>query len=574
MSIILNEINYFWKLGFSEDETDLYVKRYSNHFSITIDTEKKKIKYGNQLLIMDEDKALFSQTNFIILEAIDRLISKGYRPEDITIGGGLDYDLFIKSNNIAIRCLEFEYEYDAEITRVKNRISPLYKIFTDDSNIKMYCLYSSRLKAGLIEYRYAVLDVNDFPEKTILYLGGLFEPEISAYTPKLMEYKDTNDTSNSALNTIDDFIISNGIVMKYVGDDVDVTIPTGVKRIGNAVFWGSENIVRVSIPETVTHLGGDTFYDCLNLKDITIPKSIEVIGDNPFANCPKLNLKNESPYFVFKDGGLYNQEMTRLIYFAINHEIEIVLLPEGLISIGKHSFYNCHKLKRIIIPKSVRIMENNPFSNLTNIQVENRSPYFVHRDGALYNKTMTTLFYYEHGSGLKDLVIPEGVTIIGRHSFYNCQTIRKITIPESVKIIGYNPFTNCSNLSLINNSREYFYEDGALYNNEKTDLIYYSIPTPEKHFAIPLTVKKIGRCAFFSCKNLEHVEIPEGLTYIERSAFAKCSKLRDINIPDSVNVIDEWAFVDCSSLKEVSISKNTKIKAQTFLNCPANINWR
>lgn len=574
MSIILNEINYFWKLGFSEEEVNLYIKRYDGGFSIIIDTDKNIILYGKQIYVSDEDKTHFSQTNFIILETIDRLITKGYHPEDISLRGGQKYDIYINKIDMAIKCLEFEYEYDSEIKKIKEDSSQISHLFNGESKVKLYCLYTSRLKAGLIEHRYAIIKRKNIQKRITLYLGGIFEPEIFAYALRIEKFAEGREATKAALKNIGDFLISNGMVMKYVGKDAEVKIPKGVNRIGNAVFWGSENIVKVSIPNTVIQIGGDTFYDCVNLVELTIPRSVEVIGDNPFANCPKLKLRNESPHFILKDGGLYNKDMTRLIYFSISQETDNISLPEGLVSIGKHSFYNCHKLRHIIIPESVRIIENNPFSNLKNLTIENRSPHFVLRDGALYNKSMTTLFYYEHGTGLKDLVIPDGVTIIGRHSFYNCQTIHKITIPESVKIIGYNPFTNCSNLSLINHSPEYVYDNGALYNKEKTELIYYSIPTPQKHFTIPNTVKKIGRSAFFGCRKLELIELPENLIYIERSAFAKCVNIQEMTIPDSVKVIDDWAFRDCSSLKEVSISKNTKVKAQTFLNCQVNITWR
>jgi len=222
----------------------------------------------------------------------------------------------------------------------------------------------------------------------------------------------------------------------------------------------------------------------------------------------------------------------------------------------------------------VRILENNPFSNLPKLRIVNNSPHFIFEDGALYNKTMTTLFYYEHGHNSQTLVIPEGVKIIGRHSFYNCQNIESVTIPKTVDIIGYNPFTNCSKLCLDNNSPNFVYDNGTLYDKDKSVIIYHSIPDPADTFVVPDTVHKIGRSAFFGCRNLKKVIIQSSVSIIDRSAFAKCINLKEVSIPDSIEVIDEWAFSNCSSLKEINIPNHTLIETHTFLNSPAKVSRR
>jgi len=571
MSIILNEINYFWKLGYNEEETDIYIKKYKEKYKISIDTQNEIINYDERINVKDHNKTIFSQNNFIMLEAIDRFLTKGYKPEDIILGKSNQYDFFVENINLAVKCLEFEDEYDSYIRKIKKNPSKLEEIIKEDKGVSLFCIYTSRLKAGLIEHRYVVIKKSDFSKKLIFYLGGIFEKEIDPYSPCLENYVEETDATKNTSAVEGNLILSNSILMKYTGNDSLVVVPEGVKKIGNAVFRGSKNIKKVILPESLTHLGGDTFYDCENLRELTIPSKVEVIGDNPFANCPKLKLKNSSDHFILKDGGLYDKNLNRLIYFSMNHESDTVKLPEGLISIGKHAFYNCKKLRNITIPKSVRILENNPFSNMPNLSVKNESPHFKFSDGALYNKTMSTLFYFEHSSGVKDLKIPEGVSIIGRHSFFNCQTIKTITIPNSVKIIGYNPFTNCSNLSLINYSPEYKYIEGVLYNKNITELIYCSIPSIGESFSLPNTVKKIGRCSFFGCKNLKRVDISDGVTEIERSSFAKCKNLKEVIIPNTVKKIENWAFFECESLKKISIPKSTKIKKQAFQNCPADI---
>ena len=575
MSVILNSINYFWKLGYNEEVPDLYVKKYHDSNSISIDLANEVIDYGDRIRVSDETSAHFSQKNFIVLEAVDRLLRKKYSPEDIHIGRSSMIDIAVKNNSghdfIAVQCMEWEEEYDVEVAKLKTKHSIVQSFFKMNSDTKYFCAYTSRLKAGTIECRYTVFPRTFCDDNTLTYARGLFEEGIQAYSPEFRGYPDENNKSNHSTKIIGHFEISNGILTKYTGSSPHIIIPDAVEKLRNSVFWNCYTMEKITIPDTVYSLGGDTFYNCENLSELTIPESVVIMGDNPFANCPKLNLINKSTHFVFEDGGLYDKEITRLIYCTIKRDSEVFEVPDSVISVSKHSFYNCKNLKKIIIPPSVKIIENNPFSNLPNMRLENNSPHFIFRDGALYNKTMTTLFYYEHGTKSKKLVIPEGVSIIGRHSFYNCQTIESITIPSSVNIMGYNPFTNCSSLSLINHSPEYMYENGALYNKERTELIYYSIPSPTETFVVPNNVKKIGRNAFFGCKNLKKVIIPEGVSIIERSSFANCINLSEVSIPDSVTTLGEWAFVNCTNLNAINLPDNTSMEGHTFFNCPAKI---
>lgn len=368
----------------------------------------------------------------------------------------------------------------------------------------------------------------------------------------------------------DGFVTRDGVLTEYSGTQEHVVVPSYVERLRNSVFWNCEILTELTLPNGIWSLGGDTFYNCINLKRLVIPESMEVVGDNPFANCPALDLENRSPHFRLEDGLLFNSEGTRLIYCSISEAGREMDLPEGVISVGKHAFYNCRSLERIALPASVRILENNPFSNLPLLRLENRSPHFIFRDGALYNKTLSTLFYYEQVREDDSLEIPEGVGIIGRHSFYNCSRLRRLSIPESVTTIGYNPFAGCSALRLECKSPHYIYEDGALYTSDMTELVHYSIASEAEEFVVPEGVRRIGRSSFYQGKNLKRVRLPDSLAAIERSAFAGCSHLQEVNIPAAVGTIGEWAFSGCTDLERLDLPEGTAVEAHTFLASPAN----
>ena len=57
--------------------------------------------------------------------------------------------------------------------------------------------------------------------------------------------------------------------------------------------------------------------------------------------------------------------------------------------------------------------------------------------------------WYSQREKIKKVVIENGVTNIGRNSFYDCNSLTSVTIPNSVTAIGRNAFYDCRSLSSI-----------------------------------------------------------------------------------------------------------------------------
>lgn len=56
-----------------------------------------------------------------------------------------------------------------------------------------------------------------------------------------------------------DFIIENGILLKYTGTENDVVIPDGVTSIGKAAFFQCSCLKNVTIGRNVKNIGDDAF---------------------------------------------------------------------------------------------------------------------------------------------------------------------------------------------------------------------------------------------------------------------------------------------------------------------------
>ena len=156
---------------------------------------------------------------------------------------------------------------------------------------------------------------------------------------------------------------------------------------------------------------------------------------------------------------------------------------------------------------------------------------------------------------IKNVVINNGVTRIGKSAFSHCSSLTSVTIPDSVTTISYGAFGYCSSLASItvDNNNKYYSNDeyGVLFNKDKTTLIQYPIGNTRINYTIPDSVITINYSAFYHCTNLTSVTIGNSVTTIGYDAFFWCNSLTSVTIPDSVTTIGDYAFYGCDRLKNV-----------------------
>ena len=536
----------YWALRFVENELDVHVKEYSG-YKITIYANEQEVDFGDKIIceqivggktIQQFGKyPLNSHKSFVVLELIDRLLNNGYKPEHIKVFVDSSIvDVVLDTGNCyaIIHCLAWgDYVGGLELVDADYELT-----------------YTSRLVSGLLEY------------KGVYYTDGW----------ELLVGVGSN-TSNIDIEASSDFEIVGDELITYKGKSKLVKVPEGIMTIGASAFWNNTFVEEVVLPKSLKRIGGDCFYYCTNLKKVNIPSEVWIMGNNPFAGCPKLELTNDSLYFVLEDGILYGRDKKDIIYYPINKEVKEYVVPNTVTCIGKHCFFNCDNLERIVIHENVVRFENNPFSGCTKLEVENHSPYYHFENGVIYNKFKTTIIGCLNGSQIDELRIPETVTSINRNAFWNCKGIKKVVITKNVVRIGYNPFASAENMYLESESPEIISRDGILYDKTMTNLLCATNRAAGKSYRVPDSVKIINRGVFSGCKDLEQIDL-NNVTYIDKSSFTNCMSLKEIYIPDSVTYVGEWVFSYCKNLKKISINKKTFVDKNAFNECPAEIIWR
>ena len=142
--------------------------------------------------------------------------------------------------------------------------------------------------------------------------------------------------------------------------------------------------------------------------------------------------------------------------------------------------------------------------------------------------------------GLTSLVIPNGVTSIGNWAFRGCSGLTSVTIGEGVTSIGDWAFSGCSSLTVLNyNAVECEMSISTGWENISQLTIGDKVKViPEDAFSdcssltsvvIPNNVASIGDRAFWYCSGLTSLTIGEGVTSIGSSAFYDCTQLTVLN---------------------------------------------
>lgn len=365
----------------------------------------------------------------------------------------------------------------------------------------------------------------------------------------------------------------------------DIAIPSGVTSIEKEAFSGCTNLTSVTISDSVTSIGKSAFEGCNGLTSITIPDSVTSIGERAFYYCNSLTS-------ITIPNGVTSIEPSTFYYCS---SLASIAIPNGVTSIGYDAFSYCDSLTSITIPNSVTSMGYNVFNgtklyvinNNSDIEVtfsdknygliSNYTQLIVDKNGNKTYRAGTTDFElidtadgfrfvkvngkyrliayigkeetatlpldingYEYEiycgiGGLRNVIIPDGVTSINDHAFQNCWSLESITIPDSVTSIGYSAFNGCIRL---------------------------------KNVTIPGSVTSMGGMTFYGCSSLASVTIQEGVASIASHAFTRCSSLTSITIPGSVKVIEYEAFDGCWRLTSVMMQYGvTEIGQSAFNDC-------
>lgn len=219
------------------------------------------------------------------------------------------------------------------------------------------------------------------------------------------------------------------IVYGYKGEmpeNTHLVLKESSKCITASAFGAIEGLASITIPKSVTYIGGSALYNCRNLKIVSFEDGLDTLFFNQYV-------LSSSPIDS--------------VYLGRNISYE-----HGFADDSKSPFYNI-PLKSIAVGSSVQSFGPGSAFYGTKLQAVHISDLAAWCNVSCVQSGSNPLYYAKHlylkGEEVKNLVVPDGVTNIGRYAFVNCSGLTSVELPSSVSCIESGAFMGCSNLTSI-----------------------------------------------------------------------------------------------------------------------------
>lgn len=193
---------------------------------------------------------------------------------------------------------------------------------------------------------------------------------------------------------------------------VSVTIPEGVRTIGNYAFDQCRQLTSIQFPSSLESIGNLAFNLCLSLTEITLPENLQTLGMYLFTACDKLtaiHVDADSAYYKSVDGVLYSADGKTLAAYPVGRAGEYTV-ADGVETIRTTAFAYS-PVSAISLPASIRTIQNSAFQSCKQ---------------------------------LTEISLPEGTVSIGSAAFSACSSLAKATLPKTLDKIGSGSFSNTS----------------------------------------------------------------------------------------------------------------------------------
>lgn len=223
-------------LGFSlvDGKRNIWVKEYPEYHNYKIEIRlgdslsNSKIDFGNQISFdRSTSMNLSDHENEVILECVNRLLEKGYKPSYLVLEkkwplghkekGFLD--ILIKDSCghsfLMIECKMFGQEHKKERQNMQANGGQLFSYFVQEKTTKYLVLYSSQISGNAIEYKNDVVVVTD-AIRNATNQQDAFE----AWNPQVFEKKGIFEAEANAYDIVFLGIQKNDLLPLTDGDDI------------------------------------------------------------------------------------------------------------------------------------------------------------------------------------------------------------------------------------------------------------------------------------------------------------------------------------------------------------------
>ena len=388
---------------------------------------------------------------------------------------------------------------------------------------------------------------------------------------------------------------------EYKGSDRNVSVPEGTSGIQRNAFASAAYVETLALPDSVVTIANDALYGAFSLTELSLPSyfSLKPIFRNQIPvslNTVTVRSCSSIPDNAFS--GLMN--------------LKKVVFSTAVDTVGEYAFADCTSLQEVSFV-GVPDYGQNAFSgcrslvSLTVKEFSSPSYYFGTRGVSGYtNFSLTTLTItqatavadeaFRGLTTLETIVLPTGVTAIGKRAFYDVKGSVDLSsaafsslgeyaftgfkgtlvLPGGLVALASNSFADCTAATLVFSknvtsiganafsgctSAIVFANDSVMTSIGASAFRGYAGST----LSLPATVTALGAYAFEN-SSVVSFEVPAAMT-IGVGCFKNSKSLASVTIRCS-NVPEE-AFYGCESLETINFYNVTTIGDNAFYGCAA-----
>ena len=304
-----------------------------------------------------------------------------------------------------------------------------------------------------------------------------------------------SEAEAAAVTSLDAVFEDNAIISSF--DELQYF--TGVRMLGDREFSRCYKLSSIVLPKGLQSIGRYAFSNCV-IPSIIIPASVEFIDKTGLNFCfENIYVDPANEYFSSIDGVLFNKGATFLHTYPILRKDISYIVPDGVLTIGESAFY-ASGLKSVVLPDGLKQIKSSAF---------------------------------RYCRSLETIKIPESVETIEDDNFEYCDKLVSFFIPSSVFTIGNSVLSYCQGLQTITvdpNNEYYSSVDGILFSKNQTRLLIFPGGRKDAVFEIPSHVTAIGASAFYGHKYLTSVIIHKNVSSIGSFAFVDCFALTSMTL--------------------------------------------
>lgn len=414
----------------------------------------------------------------------------------------------------------------------------------------------------------------------------------------------------AAATTDKDFVIENGVLKDYLGNEEVINIPEGVSKIAEGAFekldatndldgvtryeFNIHNLnsdrqklriggfpgKKIVLPTTVKEIEPYAFPD--TVEELVLNEGLEIIHDHALRDVNDIVI--ELPTTVKKIGkDAFSPAVIKVVgqckevelmanTFEDDANLRVVEL-KGVKNIPDGLFASCRKLKRVSMVGEYATVTDKAFAGAKNLRqvvtskaitgdirancknlkaedVKVTATPAAFDDFFIENKKLI-----EYTGNTTQVTIPKGVTTIGEYAFANNHNIQKVVMPNSVKTIEKNAFYYCERLTSVKFSTKL----KTIGNNA------FAYCTNIKKYNLSKSLKTIGNGAFTDNYSLTKITIPAKVKVVKKNTFRWCINLKNVKLNKKVKTIGKGAF-SFTALKKINLANVTTVEKNAFQN--------